>query len=70
MKLSKSKKIVLIHSLIWAGLLLALAFLLKGNQQINTILIFMIGGWYISHAVIIKALRVNDTENSSKTCCL
>lgn len=74
MSIFKDKKIVLIHSIIWAVLMLALAFLIKGNEQANLIFIFMVGGWYISHAVIIKQEKTKDVncdnKNKSKICCL
>ncbi len=74
MNISKEKKITLIHSIVWAVLILALAFLIKGNEQVNTILIFMVGGWYISHACIIKQAKANkancDGTKKSTMCCL
>lgn len=74
MSILKDKKIALIHSIIWAVLMLTLAYLIKGNAQTNIIFIFMVGGWYISHASIIKQERSKDVNcerrNKSKTCCL
>mgnify|MGYP000193024854 CR=1 FL=1 len=70
----KDKKIVLIHSIIWAVLMLVLAYLIKGNEQGNIIFIFMVGGWYLSHAIIIKQTKAKDvncdSKNKSKICCL
>jgi len=67
------KKIVIIHSIIWAVMMLVLAYLIRGNAQTNIIFIFMLGGWYISHAIIIKqanAKGVNcESGNKSKICC-
>ncbi|MEW6982525.1 hypothetical protein AAD001_07715 [Colwelliaceae bacterium 6471] len=72
MNISKSKKIILTHAIIWASIMLMLAYLLKGNEQVNTIIIFMIGGWYISHAAILNAFKVNNSDNANesnvKTC--
>jgi hypothetical protein len=74
MRILKDKKIVLIHSIIWAVLMLALAYLIKGNEQVNLILIFMVGGWYISHTLIIKQEKNkdanDDSKKTSKICCL
>jgi len=74
MNISKEKKITLIHSVIWAVLMLVLAFLLKGNEQITVIFSFMVGGWYVSHASILKQARINksndDSTKNSKMCCL
>ena len=70
----KEKKITLIHSIIWAVLMLILAFLIKGNEQVNIIFIFMVGGWFISHTCIIKQAKANtstyDDTKTSKKCCL
>ncbi len=65
----KGKKIVLIHSIIWAVMMLVLAYLIRGNSQTNIIFIFMLGGWYISHAIIIKQASVKDVhcDNKSKS---
>jgi len=70
----KSKKIVLIHSIIWAVMMLVLAYLIRGNAQTNIIFIFMVGGWYISHAIIMKQEKAKDdncdNKSKSKICCL
>ena len=70
----KDKKIVLIHSIIWAVLIVALAYLIKGNEQANVIFIFLVGGWYISHASILKQIKAKDascdSKNKAKICCL
>ena len=68
----KDKKIVLIHSIIWAVLMLMLTYLIKGTDIANTILIFMVGGWYISHSIILKLTKVKESseESKSKICCL
>ncbi len=74
MNISKEKKITLIHSIVWAVLILALAFLIKGNEQANVIFIFMVGGWSISHACIIKQVKIKkancDDTKRSAMCCL
>jgi lipopolysaccharide/colanic/teichoic acid biosynthesis glycosyltransferase len=74
MNISKEKKITLIHSITWAVLMLTLAFLIKGNEQANTIFIFMVGGWCISHFSIIKQVKAkmpnDDGTKTSKICCL
>jgi len=74
MNISIEKKITLIHSIIWAVLMLVLAFLIKGNEQTNIIFIFMVGGWFISHTSIIKQAKVrissSDNTKNSTTCCL
>jgi len=74
MNISKETKITLIHSIVRAVLILALAFLIKGNEQANVIFIFMVGGWYISHACIIKQVKVNKANcegiKKSAVCCL
>jgi len=73
MNMTKSKKCILINAIVWAALILALAILLKANEQMSTILIFIIGGWYISHANILKALQNKSTDSEqgekSNTCC-
>jgi hypothetical protein len=70
----KSKKVVLIHSIIWAVMMLILAYLIRGNTQSNIIFIFMVGGWYISHAIIMKQEKGKDdncdNKSKSKICCL
>jgi uncharacterized membrane protein YhaH (DUF805 family) len=70
----KARKIVLIHSIIWAVLMLVLAYLIIDNEQAKTVFIFMVGGWYISHACIQKQTKNNDANDDnnpkSKTCCL
>ncbi len=70
----KDKKIVLIHTIIWAVLMLTLAYLIKGNAQANIVFIFMVGGWYISHAIVLKQAKAKNTQgnsqNKSKICCL
>jgi hypothetical protein len=70
----KDKKIVLIHSIIWAVLMLMLTYLIKGTDIANTILIFMVGGWYISHSIILKLAKTKNASNESKCkskiCCL
>jgi hypothetical protein len=74
MNIVKEKKITLIHSIIWAVLMLTLAFFIKGNEQTNLIFIFMIGGWYVSHASILKQVKVkksnSDSTKKSTVCCL
>jgi lipopolysaccharide/colanic/teichoic acid biosynthesis glycosyltransferase len=74
MNISKEKKITLIHSIVWAVLMLVLAFLIKGNEQANIIFIFMVGGWFISHASILKQAKVKesncDSTKKSAMCCL
>ena len=74
MSILKDRKIVLIHSIIWAVLMLALAYLIRSNEQANTVFIFMVGGWYISHASILKQAKAKDangeSKNKSKMCCL
>jgi hypothetical protein len=74
MSISKEKKITLTHSIIWAVLMLTLAFLIKGNEQANIIFVFMVGGWFISHTSIIKQVKTKksngDGIKTSKTCCL
>jgi len=74
MNILKVTKTALIHSVIWAVLMLSLAFLIQGNEQKNIILIFMVGGWYISHATITKLVKANASESNSdkksKVCCL
>lgn len=63
MNISTEKKITLIHSIVWAVLILVLAYLIKGNEQANIIFIFMVGGWYISHASILKQAKCNGQLN-------
>jgi lipopolysaccharide/colanic/teichoic acid biosynthesis glycosyltransferase len=74
MNISKETKITLIHSIVWAILILALAFLIKGNEQANVIYTFMVGGWYISHNCIIKQAKIKnsdgDSTKKSSMCCL
>ena len=74
MNISKDTKITLIHSIVWAVLILALAFLIKGDEQANAIFIFMVGGWFISHASILKALKAKishgESTKTSNTCSL
>ena len=56
---SVDKNLMVKSSIVWAVLMLAIAFLLSGKMEIesvnNTIFIFMIGAWYISHSFILKA---------------
>jgi lipopolysaccharide/colanic/teichoic acid biosynthesis glycosyltransferase len=74
MNISTEKKITLIHSIVWAVLILVLAYLIKGNEQANIIFIFMVGGWYISHASILKQAKAKksncDSTKTSTMCCL
>jgi hypothetical protein len=74
MNIIKEKKITLIHSIVWAVLILSLAFFIKGNEQTNLIFIFMVGGWYISHASILRQAKVKtsncDSTKKSTICCL
>jgi preprotein translocase subunit SecG len=74
MNISNEKKTTIIHSIIWAVLILVLAFLIKGNEQTNIIFTFMIAGWYISHASNIKRIKSTTSDStikkSSKKCCL
>jgi len=68
----KDKKIVLIHSIIWAALMLVLAYLIMGTDKANIIFIFMVAGWYISHSIILKLTKAKEPseESKSKICCL
>jgi hypothetical protein len=74
MNISTEKKTTIIHSIIWAVLMLVLAFLIKGNEQTNIIFTFMIAGWYISHASNNKRIKStksdSDGTKTSKKCCL
>jgi len=74
MSILKDKKITLIHSIIWAVMMLVLAYLIRGNEQANLIFIFMVGGWYISHTIIMKLEKAKDdncdNKSKSKICCL
>jgi len=74
MSILKEKKITLVHSIIWAVMMLVLAYLIKGNEQANVIFIFMVGGWYISHACINKRAGIKksncDSTKTSTMCCL
>ncbi|PCI72904.1 MAG: hypothetical protein COB38_02360 [Gammaproteobacteria bacterium] len=69
MKCSNKQSSVLKHSIIWATLIIALSYLLKDNLTDssikNTIFIFMIGAWYMSHSLLSKAhglKMVSDCE--------
>jgi lipopolysaccharide/colanic/teichoic acid biosynthesis glycosyltransferase len=66
MNILKEKKITLLHSIAWAALMLVLAFLIKGNEQTNIIFIFMVGGWYISHASILKQAKAKKSNCDSQ----
>lgn len=69
MKFSNKQSSVLKHSIIWAALIIAFSYLLKDNLTDssikNTIFIFMIGAWYMSHSLLSKAhglKMVSDCE--------
>ncbi|PHS18511.1 MAG: hypothetical protein COA86_07395 [Kangiella sp.] len=67
MKCSNKQSSVLKHSIIWAVLIIALSYLLKDNLTDssikNTILIFMIGAWYMSHSLLSKAHGLKMISN-------
>lgn len=62
MKNIKQSTKMTLHSLVWAGIILLGAFLFKGHEDNSTLLIFMIGAWYISHHLFLN--------KSNKTCCV
>ena len=62
MKNIKKNTKMTIHSLIWAGTMLLGAFLLKEHEENSTLMIFMMGAWYISHHLFLN--------KSSKACCM
>ena len=59
MKCSNNQSSITKHSIIWAVLIIAISFLLKDNLADasikNTIIIFLIGAWYMSHSLLSKS---------------
>jgi hypothetical protein len=57
---STKQGLIIKHSIVWAALMIAIAFLLSGELEDssikNTIFIFMVGAWYMSHSLIMHSL--------------
>jgi len=68
MQPSKSCQPILKHSIVWAALILAITYILSSHSVVSsvnsTILIFLIGGWYISQQFLLDALG----KSSSLAC--
>lgn len=72
MKLAKKNKLVIIHAVVWAALMLATAYFNLAGEHFNTVLIFLIGGWVISQSVLLSALKIGNTDHCASTiakCC-
>lgn len=52
MKKTQFNKTILVHSIIWALMMIVLSFILRGTEQSSTVMIFMIGAWYISFSMM------------------
>ena len=64
MKLTKQNKGVILHSLVWAALMIASALLIGDAENTNQLIILMIGGWFISHQQLLNAAKNNDQDGS------
>lgn len=54
------------HSLVWAAVMLLAGFLSQGQERAATILIFLIGGWFISQHFISKKGKRASCKNVNK----
>lgn len=65
MKILKDSKAVIIHSLVWAAMMLVTAWLSGDGENVNQLIIFMIGGWFISQQLLLDA-RKGKTHSCQK----
>ena len=57
MKFLKGNKAVVIHSLVWAAMMLVTAWLSGDAANVNQLIIFMVGGWFISQQLLLDASK-------------
>lgn len=62
MKNTKQSKKMAVHSLVWAGLMLLEALLFRGHEDNSTLMILMVGAWYLSHHLTLS--------KSNQACCV
>jgi hypothetical protein len=66
MKPKKTTLIVLFHSIAWAILMIVLSFYFKGTVHSESLLIYMIGGWFVSDSLIKCVFGINQQNTCER----
>ncbi len=75
MKINKQTQLVLAHAVLWGWLMISIAYFNPSKESANTILIFLVSGWFISQSILMSAIKhanhLVEANNSNKeTQCL
>jgi hypothetical protein len=69
MKPTRSSAILLLNSIIWASLMIAIAIYFKGTTHSESLFIYMIGGWYFSGGLLKCVFNINQQNHCERQLC-